>query len=204
LDSGEGFLEWELERGLLPEKSSRWLRHRYTDYKAGKVEEDVMCGEMVAIHAGMRDPDLASVAEEFFASCIEASIFPEMRQLVERMRAQGCDIWAISSTNDWVVRAGAQRFGIPADRVLAVAVEIENGSITDRLLRIPSGEGKTEAIRVHVRTPVDAAFGNSRWDVEMLEFARQPYVINPNPDLEELAQKRGWPMYFPAKAGARR
>jgi phosphoserine phosphatase len=163
-----------------------------------------MCGEMVAIHAGMRDPDLERAAEEFFASCIEPSIFPEMRHLVERMRARGSDIWAISSTNDWVVRAGVQRFGISANRVLAVAVGIENGSITDRLLRIPSGEGKTEAIREHVRTPVDAAFGNSRWDVEMLEFVRQPYVINPNPDLEELARKRGWPIYFPAKTEARR
>jgi phosphoserine phosphatase len=90
-----------------------------------------------------------------------------------------------------------RHFGIPRDHVLAASVEIENMRITDRILRIPSGPGKPQAILDVVGKKPDAAFGNSRWDVDMLNLATRPYVINPNPDLEELAGLRGWPLYFP-------
>ena len=94
-----------------------------------------------------------------------------MRFLVRQLIAQGCDVWAVSSTNDWVIRAGMRHFGIPRDHVLAASVEIENMRITDRLVRIPSGPGKPKAILDVVKKKPDAAFGNSRWDVDMLDLA---------------------------------
>jgi phosphoserine phosphatase len=45
----------------------------------------------------------------------------------------------------------------------------------------------------------DAAFGNSRWDAEMLEMSRHPFAIHANPDLEALARRRGWNIYFPQR-----
>ena len=44
---------------------------------------------------------------------------------------------------------------------------------------------------------IDAAFGNSRWDTEMLVMARHAFAVNPNPDLELVARQRGWTIYFP-------
>ena len=79
---------------------------------------------------------------------------------------------------------------------MAAAVEIEDGVITDRLIRLPSGPGKPKALR-EFAGEVDAAFGNSRWDAEMLEMARHAYAVNPNPDLLTLARSRGWTVYFP-------
>src|SRR5579864_1505354 len=84
-DAGEGFLHWELERGLIAPDVARWVRARYADYKAGKVPEDVMCGEMVTIHAGLRHPEVERAAEEYFATHVEPFIFPEMRELVARL-----------------------------------------------------------------------------------------------------------------------
>jgi len=43
----------------------------------------------------------------------------------------------------------------------------------------------------------DAAFGNSRWDADMLAIARHPFAVNPSADLERLAGERGWPLYWP-------
>ena len=120
-----------------------------------------------------------------------------MRLLVRQLIAQECDVWAVSSTNDWVIRAGMRHFGISRDHVLAASVEIENMRISDRLVRIPSGPGKPQAILDVVKKKPDAAFGNSRWDVDMLKLASHPYAINPNPDLEKLAEERGWGLYFP-------
>ena len=84
-----------------------------------------------------------------------------MRELVGRLQELGCDVWAVSSTNEWVIRAGMKYCGIPENRILAAAVEIENGIVTDRLVRVPTGEGKPAAIRDVIRKDPDAAFGNS-------------------------------------------
>jgi phosphoserine phosphatase len=121
-----------------------------------------------------------------------------MRELVRRLHESGCEIWAVSSSNEWVIRAAMKYFGIPADRILAAKVAIEGGMATDRLIRVPSGPGKPKALREVAKKEIDAAFGNSRWDAEMLAMARHAFAINPNPDLEALARERGWTVYFPA------
>jgi phosphoserine phosphatase len=120
-----------------------------------------------------------------------------MRELVRRLHQHGCEIWAVSSSNEWVIRAAMKYFGIPADRILAAKVELEKGVATDRLLRVPCGPGKPQALREVAKKDIDAAFGNSRWDAEMLAMAKHAFAINPNPDLEALARKRGWTVYFP-------
>ena len=196
-DAGEGFFDWELKQGLLSDEIVAWARSRYADYKSGKVDEETMCGEMVTMHRGMREDQVQRAASQYFERYMEPQIFPEMRDLVHRLRESGCDIWAVSSTNEWVIRAAMRHFGIPDNRILAAKVQVEQGVITDRLVRVPTGEGKPRVIREVVQGDLDAAFGNSRWDVAMLEIARHPFAINPNPDLEEVARGREWTIYFP-------
>jgi phosphoserine phosphatase len=76
-------------------------------------------------------------------------------------------------------------------------VKIENGRITGQLIRVPSGEGKPRAIRDVIKKDPDTAFGNSRWDADMLAMVRHGFAVNPNPDLETMARKRGWTIYWP-------
>ena len=106
-------------------------------------------------------------------------------------------MWAVSSTNNWVVIEGVKRFGIPAERVLAAAVKSVDGLATDQLIQIPSDEGKRTALRRVLTHKLDASFGNSVHDVAMLELAEQAFAINPNPDLARMAQERGWTIYQP-------
>jgi phosphoserine phosphatase len=124
-------------------------------------------------------------------------IFPELQQLTRQLAAQGCELWAVSSTNNWVVEAGAAAFGIPAERVLAATLAIEDGLVTDRLLRVPTDELKQTAIEEVIGKPVDAVFGNSMHDFAMLERARDAYTVNPNRDLEAKAAELGWNVYWP-------
>jgi phosphoserine phosphatase len=199
-DAGEGFFAWEIEEKLVADDIAQAMRARYADYRAGKVAEELMCGEMVTMHRGLIEPDVQRAATRFFDLHFVERIFPEMRRLVAQLLAQGCDVWAVSSTNEWVIRAAVRHFGIARDHVLAASVAIGNMRITDRLIRVPSGDGKPKAIREAVKRDLDTAFGNSRWDADMLAMARHPFVINPNPDLEAMARERGWPLYFPTSA----
>jgi phosphoserine phosphatase len=196
-DSGADFFYWEIDRGLLPQRIVDWALPRYDDYKAGNVDEETMCGEMVTIHAGLSERQLCELSEEFFAQVVEHRIFPEMLELTRELAANGCELWAVSSTNEWAVRAGVKRFGIPPENVLAAAVHIEEGKATDRLVRVPSGPAKATAIRDVIRRPVDVVLGNSIHDLAMLEIAGHPFAVNPNPDLNKIAQARGWSIYWP-------
>ena len=156
-----------------------------------------MCGEMVTMHDGLPVAPLYAAAEEFFEEVVAPRIFPDMQQLTRRLAQAGCELWAVSSTNDWVVEAGAQRFGIPPARVIAARVHTEKARATGRLHRVPTDELKAVAIREVIGKPVHGVFGNSVHDQAMLEIARHPFCINPNPDLEVVAKARNWPIYWP-------
>jgi phosphoserine phosphatase len=196
-DAGFGFFDWELTRGLVSDDVVRWARARYDEYMAGKVSEDDMCAEMVTINRGLPVADVMRAAEEFFEEKMLDGFFPEMKDLVSRLHDIGSEIWAVSSTSEWVIQTGMKHFGISASRILAAAVAVEDGKVTDKVIRVPSGKGKPLAIReVIARTP-DAVFGNSVWDADMLEIARHPFVINPTPELLTISSERKWPVYFP-------
>ena len=196
-DAGEGFFDWEMKRGVVSDEVVRRMRARYADYKAGKVAEDDMCGEMVTMHKGLAEAEVLALARQYFAENFVGRIFSELRQLIAQLRASGCEVWAVSSTNEWVIREAMPHLGIDPKNILAAAVEIENGVITDRIVRVPSGIGKPKAILEVIGRPPDAGFGNSRWDLEMLAISRYAIAVNPNPDLEQLARERAWTVYWP-------
>jgi HAD superfamily phosphoserine phosphatase-like hydrolase len=200
-DAGEEFFDWELKRGLLSDEIARWARARYADYKAGKVDEDTMCGEMVTIHRGLPESRVQQAATEFFDANFVSDIFPEMRELIRKLSASGCEVWAVSSTNEWVIRAAIKHFGIEQSKILAAAAQIHDGYVSDRLVRVPSGHGKVKAIQEVIGRDPDVAFGNSRWDREMLALARHGFAVNPNDDLQKIARECNWPIYQPNGAG---
>lgn len=196
-DVGERFFDWELRQGnIVPDVPVVAMRERYASYKRGEVDETTMCGEMVTLHRGLSEKNIMQAATRFFDEFFAPQIFPEMRELVRRLHETGCEIWAVSSSNEWIIRAGMKYFGIPETRILAATVEIDDGILTERLVRVPSGSGKPKALG-KVGKGIDAAFGNSRWDAEMLAMAKHAFAINPNPDLEVIARDRGWSIYFP-------
>ena len=97
------------------------MRARYVEYKAGRVSEDEMCGEMVTMHKGITEAAMMNAAADFMTHAFPGKIFAEMQELVRRLRENGCEIWAVSSSNEWVIRTGMKAFGIPEDRILAIS-----------------------------------------------------------------------------------
>lgn len=197
-DSGYGFMVWSIEAGLVSRNASDWIDSRYRLYLNGEVSETEMCGEMVQLYAELQESELRHAAADYFRSHIEAQIFPEMRALVDKLRSQGADIWAVSSTNNWVVEEGVQRFGIPPLRVLAAQVKVADGRITSNLIDVPSGDGKAVALRRAGIERPDAVFGNSIHDAAMLRIAKRAFPVNPSPALLEIAGDYGWSVFYPA------
>jgi phosphoserine phosphatase len=197
-DAGSSFMMWTIENDILSNEAVRWLDERYKGYHRGDVSELAICGEMVQVYQGLPESDLRAAAAEFFRTRIEPNLFPELQRVIAALQSQGTDIWAVSSTNDWVIEEGVRRFNIPANRVLSARVAVENGMITDKLLDVPTDEGKVTSLhRAGIHAP-DAVFGNSVHDAAMLALARRAYPVNPTPALLERSLVEGWPVYFPA------
>ncbi|RXH56903.1 HAD family hydrolase [Granulicella sibirica] len=197
-DAGTGFMAWTIEHGVISKEATDWLLGRYEEYKAGTVSEVEICGEMVQVYRGLTEAQVRGAAAEFFAAKIEKNIFPEMLELVTALQAKGVDIWAVSSTNDWVVEEGVKRFGIPSNRVLSARVRIANGVVTDEILDVPTDEGKVASLKDAGILAPDAVFGNSVHDAAMLAIARGAFPVNPTAALVERSVAEGWALYYPA------
>ena len=209
-DAGSAFMRWTMQQGapdgspLLSAGKTAGLNARYAAYNRGEVSELAICGEMVQVYAGLPVTDIRAAAATFFRQQVENNIFPELHALITELQQQNVDIWAVSSTCDWVIEEGVRRFNIPVHRVLAAKVASPNGIASDHLLDVPTDEGKVVSlhnagiIRPHV------VFGNSVHDAAMLAIARSEsgsggaFPINPSPALVTRAAAENWPIFFPA------
>jgi len=196
-DSGVGFMEWSIEQGLVSRSTADWIDTRHRAYQSGTVSESTICGEMVQIYAGLREEELRTAAVRYVQDFVPSRFFPEMVELVDELRKSGVEIWAVSSTNKWVVAEGVRALGIPEDRVLAAEVRVVDGLITPEIVDVPTDAGKASSLKRAGLARPDAVFGNSIHDLAMLEVARFPYPVNPSPALLEAAIKKGWGYFRP-------
>ena len=197
-DAGSEFMRWSMDSGLLSRDACDWMDTRYRAYLRNEVSKLAICGEMVQIYRDLRESELRRAAVKFFERVIRPHIFPEMRQLCKLLLDRGTELWAVSSTNNWIIEEGVKQFGIPSEHVIAARVRVVDGLITEELLDIPTGEAKAEAL---VRTGLphpDAVFGNSIHDAAMLAIARYPFAVNPTAALAERAAALGWPVFQPS------
>jgi phosphoserine phosphatase len=123
-----------------------------------------------------------------------------MEELISKLRRAGTELWAVSSTNRWVIAEGVRDFGIPEAHILAAEVRVEEGMIANEIVDVPTGPAKAGALKRSGLPNPDAVFGNSVHDLAMLELARSPFPVNPSPALLEAAAKRGWGYFRPKLA----
>jgi phosphoserine phosphatase len=196
-DSGYDFMVWSIEEGIVSRNASDWIDSRYRLYRAGTVSELAMCGEMVQIYDGLSELEVRKAAAAFFQARYRDKIFPEMRSLVAALIERGTDIWVVSSTNNWVIEEGIRSFNIPANRVISARAEVVAGTITSRLIDVPTDEGKARSLAKAGIPAPDVVFGNSIHDAAMLRIAQQAFAVNPTPALLQFAAQNGWPIFYP-------
>jgi phosphoserine phosphatase len=197
-DAGYGFMIWSMAQGLVSRNACDWIDSRYRQYLAGQVSELEMCGEMTQLYCGLREDELRAAARTFFRAHVQRNIFPEMASLVETLRSAGVELWAVSSTNNWVIEEGVSDFGIGPERILSARVRVAEGIATSDLIAVPTDEHKASALIDAGLAQPDAVFGNSIHDAAMLSLARNAYPVNPTPALLERAEAEGWPVFYPA------
>ena len=195
-DVGEELLLQLANEGRLPAYSD--ARGVYAEYER-RVTADVADGFAFAAAAlaGWREEALQTYCNEHFERSFEPRVFPYVRDVLKRLDAAGVEVWIVSASPVWPVRAGARALGIDPARVIGVECRVRDGVITGEVLRpVPTLQGKPAQLQAR-GVAVAVAAGNSVLDLPMLEAAAAAFVVGPAgraSDIISIAKRRGWPV----------
>ncbi|MFY9332068.1 MAG: HAD family hydrolase [Candidatus Nanopelagicales bacterium] len=148
----------------------------------------------------VRGWDVAKVREivsETLDEIITPVIYEEALALIDAHHAAGRDVIIISSSGTEVVEPIGERLGV--DIAVGSQLMVENGCYTGEILFYAYGENKAQALRdLAVERDYDLtisyAYTDSITDLPMLEAVGFPHATNPDDELREMAEKRGWPI----------
>lgn len=139
-----------------------------------------------------------SLALDWFKTLGPDPWIKEPSELLENRRARGDLIVGVSGSSHEIL--GGINRQLSFDYLLAVQLEQHQGVFTGELLPPQTiGLGKQVAIeglasRVGIDLSHSAACGDHLSDLPMLEMVGEPFVVQGDPELEAIAQRRGWPV----------
>ncbi len=136
--------------------------------------------------------------QDFMRQKIDPILLPAARALLARHRNQGDTLLIVTATNSFITAPIAARLGV--EHLLATEPARHNGRFTGEVEGEPCYQyGKVSRLqqwlREHDLSLRDSWFySDSHNDLPLLEQVTHPVAVDPNPNLREQAQRRGWPI----------
>jgi putative phosphoserine phosphatase/1-acylglycerol-3-phosphate O-acyltransferase len=148
--------------------------------------------------AGWSRQDLREAAARSIEK-LDAAVYLEARELIERHKSQGHLVCIATSTGRDIVEPLADRLGV--DRLIATEYEEdEQGVFTGNMIgKWLWGPDKAEAVRRFAEEEgIDLedsyAYSDSYFDRHLLETVGHPRAVNPDAMLRAYAVRKGWPV----------
>lgn len=144
---------------------------------------------------------LHALREDYIKYEIEPHMRPKAITVLREHIELGHDVVIISATNDFVVSAIAERFGIEEANVLATPLEIIDERYTGKLTDKPNfKEGKIYHLNKWIDKQLLAgiefektyAYSDSKNDIPLLEWANIPICVSPDDALHAHALAHRW------------
>jgi HAD superfamily phosphoserine phosphatase-like hydrolase len=125
---------------------------------------------------------------------VDRELWPARRDDVlrelEAHRRAGSRVVLASGTYQPILEEFAARIGAEA---IGTPLEMDADDATGRILGNNTGRLKAERLRARLAgEALEIAYGDSEGDVPMLELARTPVAVHPEPPLRRLALSRAW------------
>jgi putative phosphoserine phosphatase/1-acylglycerol-3-phosphate O-acyltransferase len=196
--SATAFLKDQIARGEISPADLVQLTQAATRFGIGSLGFSALMAVHAQYLAGRSEADYVANSERLFRRAIAKLIYPEARQLIEAHRAAGHSIAIISSATPYQVLPAARDLGI--EHVYATDLEIEDGQFTGSVVQPTCfGIGKVHAAeRFTAQQGSDLEncffYSDSNDDIELLEMAGRPVVLNGSRALKKTAREAGWPM----------
>nr|WP_315199715.1 HAD-IB family hydrolase [uncultured Aquabacterium sp.] len=201
LDSDHEFGEFIIRQGLVDAGDYRRRNDEfYQRYCDGTLVLDDYIAFTTSVWRQMDERAQSELQQAYMAEVILPALQPQAVELVERHRAQGDLLAIVTATNEFVTRPIANAFNV--EHLIAVKLARDAaGHVTGRIDGVPSfREGKITRVEQwlsdqgrHLGQFDRVSFySDSPNDLPLLERATDPVATNPSPELEAVAQARGW------------
>ena len=136
--------------------------------------------------------------EDYLIKKIEPIILVQALALIEKHRQQNDTLMIITATNSFITAPIANKLGIP--NLIATEPEIVDGHFTGKVSGCPSyQQGKVTRLKAWLKDTQHSLDGSyfysdSHNDLPLLELVEYPSAVDPDPQLEAIAQERNWPI----------
>ena len=164
-----------------------------TDERSAQVRDRILQAVQ-----GHRAADVEALGD-YFIDDLVASITPAMREVLDHHGAAGDDRIVVSASPTEIVSRLAHGAGLEYG-VGTTAARDERGVYTGELTGpFCYKQGKVDVMRALAQEhgydlEQCYAYTDSASDLPMLEAVGHPVVVNPEPELREIAAERGWPI----------
>ena len=164
-----------------------------TDERSAQVRDRIL--RAVAGHPAS---DVEALGDHFIDDLV-ASIRPAMREVLDEHGDAGHDRVVVSASPTEIVSRLAHTAGLEHG-IGTTAARDENGVYTGELIGpFCYKQGKVEVIRAMAAErgydlSASYAYSDSASDLPLLEAVGNPVVVNPEPELREIAAERDWPV----------
>jgi len=143
---------------------------------------------------------LESCAEQWFdkVSREKGFFLKESCWLLKNMRSYGAKIVFLSGSAEFILRPIVRNLG--GGDVLSITLGTKDGYVTGEIEGFQTiGSGKRDALKDYIKKKKLSmenawAIGDHISDLPFLEMARYPCIMSGNKDLEDIAQKKNWPI----------
>jgi HAD superfamily hydrolase (TIGR01490 family) len=153
---------------------------------------------MRTLTKGWDRAEVEQIVEEALEEVVAPLVYAEALFLIDEHVREGRRVFLVSAGPAEVVRPLGHYIGVN-DVIATRAVVDEQGRYTGEVDTYVYREQKAEEIRrVAAAEGIDLsgsfAYSDSATDVPMLEAVGRPHAVNPDRDLREIAEERGWPI----------
>ncbi|MCJ8312439.1 MAG: HAD-IB family hydrolase [Saccharospirillaceae bacterium] len=141
-------------------------------------------------YRGMQQKKLLEILDKNVALFLWRQLFPQAEKIMQQLKKEQTDIVIISASWSPVVEYMALLLGIKF--TFATQLEVKQGLLTGKIIDFVDGERKAQKLNQFLMCSAQSygkvvAYGNSTWDIPMLNCADEAYVINPNKKLKDWA-----------------
>jgi HAD superfamily hydrolase (TIGR01490 family) len=135
---------------------------------------------------------------DYLKQKINPIILPAAHKLIEKHTQQNDTLLIITATSRFITAPIAVKLAIP--NLIATEPEMKNGQYTGAVAGTPSfQQGKVTRLKAWLADNQHSLEGSyfysdSHNDLPLLELVSHPVAVDPDPQLTETAQQRGWPI----------
>ena len=204
IDSADAWSHFLVRAGDLDVEQHAALIRRFADeYRSGDFDPEEYLAFQMGLLARFEPQPLERIRSRFLDEVIEPNLRREAFDLIGTHRRRGHELVLVTGTNAFVTEPIAARLDL--HHLLAVRPERIDGRFTGRYLGHHTyGRGKVLALQRFLRgrgssieaLSASAFYTDSINDLPLLEriaaVGGNPVATNPDPQLRELAVRRGW------------